>query len=345
MARIKLEHVNGIKDRYGKVRYYFRRRGFKNMRLPGIPGSAEFNAAYADALATMATARLEIGAARAEPGSVGAAVAGYLNSGHFIGLAEGTRRGRRRVLEAFAGEHGDKRVASLQPVHIERMLAAKARTPGAALNFLIALRGLMYFAKMVGLRADDPTKDVRRPQRRSAGIYPWTEEDIARFEATHAPGTRERLALALLLYTAQRRGDVLRMGRQHVRNGLVEVRQQKTGTALAIPVHAELRAVLDATPLDQMTFLVTRFGRPFSPVGFSNWFKAACRKAGLPKPASVHGLRKAAARRLAEAGCTAPEIAAITGHASLREVQRYIASADQVRMARSAMRKVAEAGS
>jgi integrase len=341
MARISLEHVNGIKDRYGKVRYYFRRRGFKNVRLPG----AEFNAAYVDALATMAAPQLEIGAARAEPGSVAAAVAGYLNSGHFINLAEGTQRGRRQVLEAFAAEHGDKRVASLQRVHVERMLAAKASTPGAALNFLIAVRGLMRFAIMVGLRADDPTVGVQRPPRRSVGIYPWTEQDIAQFEAAHAVGTRERLALALLLHTAQRRGDVLRIGRQHVRNGLVEVRQQKTGKPLHVPVHPQLKAVLDATPLDQMTFLVTRFGKPFSPVGFTNWFKGACRKAGLPQAASVHGLRKAAARRLAEAGCTAPEIAAITGHASLREVQRYIASADQVRMARSAMRKVAEAGS
>jgi integrase len=100
--------------------------------------------------------------------------------------------------------------------------------------------------------------------------------------------------------------------------------------------------VLDGTPLDQMTFITTRFGTPFAPVGFTNWFKLACRKAGLPSRASVHGLRKAAARRLAEAGCSAPEIAAITGHASLREVQRYIASADQVRLARAAMRKAVE---
>jgi integrase len=343
MARIKLEHVNAIRDRYGKVRYYLRRRGFKNVRLPGLPGSAEFMEAYSAALVSDA-ARL-VAARRSKPGSVAAAVAGYLASAHFAGLAEGTRRERRHILEAFRAAHGDKGIASLQRAHVERMVEAKAATPGAALNFLATLRGLMRFATTVGLRADDPTVGVRCPPRRSAGIYPWTEDDIARFEAAHPVGSRERLALALLLHTAQRRSDVIRMGRQHVRNGLVEVRQQKTGTALAIPVHPALQTVLDGTPLDQMTFLVTRSGKPFSPLGFTSWFKRACHNAGLPKAASAHGLRKAAARRLAEAGCTTPEIAAITGHATLREVQRYIAGADQLRMARAAMRKVAEGGS
>jgi integrase len=299
-------------------------------------------AAYAE---TENAPKIEIGATRTRPGSIAAAIAGYFASAHFAGLAESTRRERRHILEAFRAEHSDKSIASLQRVHVERMVGAKAATPGAALNFLATLRGLMRFATTVGLRADDPTIGVRCPPRRSAGIYPWTEDDIACFEAANPVGTRERLALALLLYTAQRRSDVIRMGRQHVRNGLVEVRQQKTGATLAIPVHPELRAVLDATPLDQMTFLVTRSDKPFSPLAFTSWFKRACQNAGLPKAASAHGLRKAAARRLAEAGCTAPEIAAITGHATLREVQRYIAGADQLRMARAAMRKVVGGGS
>ena len=344
MTRIKLEHVNAIRDRYGKVRYYFRRRGFKSVRLPGLPGSAEFMDAYAAAVATENAPKIEIGATRTKPGSVAAAIAGYFASAHFADLAEATRRERRHILEAFRSAHGEKSIASLQRAHVERLLEAKVATPGAALNFLATFRGLMRFAVTVGLRADDPTVGVRRPLRRSAGIYPWTEEDIARFEATHPLGSRERLAFALLLFTAQRRSDVIRMGRQHVRNGLVEVCQQKTGATLAIPVHPELRAVLDATPLDQMTFLVTGSGKPFSPLGFTSWFKRACQKARLPKAASAHGLRKAAARRLAEAGCTAPEIAAITGHATLREVQRYIAGADQLRMARAAMRNVMGGG-
>src|SRR5262249_29874304 len=102
------------------------------------------------------------------------------------------------------------------------MVSAKATTPGTALNFLVALRALMQQAITVELRVDDPTADVRGPKFRSEG---WTESDIAAFEGKHPPGSRARLALALLLYTAQRRADVIQMGRQHVRDGLIHVRQ------------------------------------------------------------------------------------------------------------------------
>ena len=157
---------------------------------------------------------------------------------------------------------------------------------------------------------------------------------IAAFEARHPIGSQARLALILLLYTAQRRADVIHMGRQHVRGGLIHIRQRKTGTTLAIPVHPDLRAALDATPAEHLTFLTTRDGRQFHPDSFTHWFKHKCREAGLPARASVHGLRKAACRRLAELGCSASVIAAISGHSTLREVSRYTAAADQVRLAR-----------
>jgi integrase len=127
------------------------------------------------------------------------------------------------------------------------------------------------------------------------------------------------------------------MGRQHIRDGVLAVRQQKTGALLAIPVTSPLAAVLDATPSDNLTFLVTDRGQPFEPMTFTKWFRRCCDAAGLPKACSAHGLRKAACRRLAEAGCSANEIASISGHASLREVERYTRAADQARMARHAI--------
>ena len=213
-------------------------------------------------------------------------------------------------------------------------MSAKAGTPGTALNFLVALRALMQHALAVGLRANDPTAGVRGPKFRSGGFYAWTEEDIGAFEAKHPIGSRARLALALLLYTAQRRADVIQMGRQHVRDGVIHVRQSKTGATLAIPIHPELRAVLDATPAEHLTFLTTTGGKPFHPDSFTHWFKRKCHEAGLPVRASVHGLRKSACRRLAELGCSANVIASISGHSTLREVSRYTAAADQVRLAR-----------
>jgi integrase len=128
------------------------------------------------------------------------------------------------------------------------------------------------------------------------------------------------------------------VGRQHIRNtpdgAVIDVKQQKTGTKLAIPIHPDLQAVLDATPSGHLTFLTTAFGKPFAAAGFTNWFREACNAAGLPRGTSAHGLRKAACRRLAEAGCSANQIAAISGHKSLAEVERYTIAANQERMAR-----------
>jgi integrase len=332
--RLKLPaYVHAFIDRHGKPRFYFRRPGYKRVPLPGLPWSPAFMTAYEQALGAETAPRLELGAGRSKPGTVAATIAGYFASASFAALAPTTRTTRRRIIERFRNEHGDKHIATLGRVHVERMVAAKADKPGTALNFLVALRGLMRHAIAMGLRADDPTLGVRGPKFRSAGFYSWTEEDIAAFEARHPISSRARLALALLLYTAQRRADVVHLGRQHLRAGLLHIRQSKTGKTLAIPVHRELQAVLDATASEHLTFLVTHNGKPFHADSFSHWFRRRCREAGLPIGASAHGLRKAACRRLAEAGCSASVIAAISGHSTLREVARYTAAAEQIRLA------------
>jgi len=186
----------------------------------------------------------------------------------------------------------------------------------------------------------DPTANIKQRAIKGDGFYTWSEEEIAQFESHHPVGTKPRLALALLLYTAQRRSDVAKMGRQHIRDGVLTVKQQKTGKPLAIPVHPHLQAVLDATPSEHLTFLVTATGKPYGGNAFSAQFRNWCDAAGLPKCCKVHGLRKAACRRLAEAGCSANEIMAISGHATMKELVRYTAAAaDQARLARNAMAK------
>jgi integrase len=196
----------------------------------------------------------------------------------------------------------------------------------------------MRHAVEIGLRVDDPTREVRAIRIKTEGHHSWTDEEIAQFEGCHPIGSRARLALALLLYTGQRRGDVIRMGAQHIRDGAIHVKQEKTGAELIIPVHPTLATIIAAAPRDHLTFVTTRLGGPFQGSAFSRWFREKCDEAGLPH-CSAHGLRKAAARRLAEAGCTAHEIGAITGHASLTELVRYTRAADQRRLAQAAMTK------
>ena len=217
-------------------------------------------------------------------------------------------------------------------------MAARAERPVAANSLRKVLRAMMKHAVEIGLRADDPTRDVRPIRIKSDGFHSWNDDEIAQFEKRHPIGSFARLALVLLLYTGQRRSDVVRMGPQHIRNGVLHVRQQKTGIELAIPVHPALAAIIADTPSYHLTFLTNQLGRPFTAGYFGQWFREQCDMAGL-RHCSAHGLRKAAARRLAEAGCTAHEIAAITGHASLKEVERYTRAVDQQKLAAAAMEK------
>src|SRR5262249_11431586 len=339
MTTLRLAYVHAFVDRHGRVRYYFRRHG-RRTPLPGLPGSSEFMAAYASALET--APRPEIAPTRTIAGSVNAMVVGYLGSAEFTQLAPTSQRQYRRIFEELRRHHGDRSIATLERRHVVLMIEAKAATPAAARDLLRCLRLLVQHAVKIGVRHDDPTIGVRVKMPKGDGFKTWTEDEITAFEAAHPIGTKPRLALALLLGTALRASDVVRVGRGHIRNGTVTgIVQQKTGGALPpIPISADLAAAINAAaPSEHVVFLVNELGRSFTAKGFGKWFTAQCERIGL-KGLSPHGLRKAACRRLAEAGCSANEIAAISGHKSLNEVARYTRAADQARKARNAMARV-----
>jgi integrase len=332
-------YVQGWVDREGRAHHYFRRLGYPRTRLPGLPWSPPFMAAYQSALDA---APAPIGGVRSKPGSLSAAIASYYGSHAFKrGLALTSQQVRKAVLEAFRREHGDKPIALLPKTFIEAVLEDMA--PTAARNWLKAIRALVTHCIKVDMLREDPTLGIKLRPIKGDGHHTWSEDEIASFEAAFAIGTRERLALALGLYTGQRRGDVLRMGRQHIRGDVLHVEQSKTGAVLVLPIHPDLHVVLDTVPSPQMTFLQTKRGAPFDPKSFTQWFGQACDKAGLSSACTFHGLRKAACRRLAEAGCTVHEIAAISGHKSLREIERYTKAADQARLAQAAMARTAKA--
>jgi integrase len=336
MAKIRLRFVQGFVAN-GRSYFYFRKPGCARVKLPGVPGSDEFMAAYQAALAADVPPS-DIGAQRNAPGTVAALVAAYAASDTFRDLAPETRRTRWAILRRFGDEHGDKRVATLKREHAEAMLRSKRPHPRQ--NFLKVLRPLLQFAISIGWRSDDPTRELGATVKRGPGFRPWGDEQIQAFRARHQLGSRARLAFELLLGTCQRRGDVVRMGPQHVRGGLLHIKQSKTGAELAIPILPELRAALDAAPSGHLTFLATTDGKPFSAAGFGNWFRDRCNEAGL-HGFSAHGLRHTACTRLANAGATGHEIAAWSGHRTLREVSRYTRSADQRVLARAAETKLA----
>lgn len=338
MAKIDLPYVQRFKDRHGHLRHYYRRRGVTRVCLPGIPGSAEFMAAYAEADAR--SPRIDHAAKRVQPRSINALVIEYYRSSDFLDLQPQTQANYRNILDRFRARFGDRSAVTIEPTHLNAIFHKMADRPGALRNLRRRLMKAFALAVELGWRKDNPVRETKSRKSRSAGFIPWTDDDIAKFERRWPSGSRERLALALLLYTGVRRSDVVGLGQQHVEAGRLRLVQTKTKKPIRIPIHPLLAA--EIAHHSGLTFLVTQYGAPFTAPGFTSWFVERAEKAGLTGR-TPHGLRKAAGRRLAEAGATAKEIAAILGHSTLDEVETYTRDADQSQLADAAMLKLVQA--
>ena len=346
-------NVKAFTDNRGKRRYYYRRKGVAEVPLPA-PTDPGFWEAYTAAASGNAPA----GKTRAPAtGTLGALIVAYLGSPAFKSLRPATQGPYRRILDRLRAASGDDAVADFQRRHIQALCNKRFAEggPEAGNNLRKMLKALFGLAVERNLRADDPTVGIKKFRASHGngserGYRTWSEEDISAFIAKFPLGTREYLALCLLLYTGQRRGDVVKLGPKNIKGRYdphdftdrrIALKQQKTDAELVIPIASELAEALAVAniPADAPAFLLTQQGHPFSPAGFTNYWRDCVREAGIEQQASPHGLRKAAARRLAEAECTEKQIAAITGHRSLAEIRRYTAAADQQRLAEQAMSK------
>src|SRR5262249_39504524 len=210
MTRLHLKDVQSYRGYH-----YFRASGSPYVQLPGVVGSAEFMEAYQRALAA---APVAIGASkRSSPGSISAAIAENYGAQAFRSLTGGTPAKRRAILERFREQYGHKRLATLPEEFIVTLI--DTMPPHTARNWLKTFRHFVRWCKSRKLMRQDPTWGIRMAVPKSDGHHTWSEDELAQFEAVHPIGSKARLALALGLYTAQRRGDVVRMGRQHIRDG------------------------------------------------------------------------------------------------------------------------------
>jgi integrase len=328
---IKLKYIRLEKD----GRAYVRRNG-RSIRLHGTPGTDEFMASYTAALSTTGTAASPK-PERIQPGSLFWLCQQYLSSAEFRCLAKSTRASRRRALEAVCAVHGHKPFAQMRERHVRKIRDEKMGTPEAANALLKALRGLFAWAVEARIAVGNPAKAVPKIKTRSEGFHTWTLEEVGQFCARWEEGTKQRLALVLLLYTGARRSDVVRLGRQMVRGGWLTFKSTKTGATVSLPILPELQAEIDRAPKG-MTFLITAFGKPFTPAGFGVRFREWCNSAGLPN-CTAHGLRKAGATIAAENGATDAQLNAIFGWAETsHEARRYTRAARQKVLAAEAMR-------
>lgn len=334
---IRLKYVHAFRDRFGRMRYYFRRHG-KRTALPGLPGSSEFMATYATQLGE--TSKQIAQRPKAARGTFASLAVRYFGSPQYLSLSSTSRINYRRVIDGFLEYHGHRHVDQMIREHVDIIIGKMANRPGAGSVLLKRLRTLVRYAIALGWTDRDPTAGVKA--YRTKEIHTWNEQEIAAFENRWSEGTRERLAFALLLFTGQRSSDVHRMHWKDFDSDTIKVVQQKTGAKLSIPIHQSLNRLLTMADRDCTTILETAYGKPFSVKGFGNMVSAAIRAAGLPARCKPHGLRKAAARRFAEAGCSASEIMSITGHRTLAEVERYTRAAEQERLARQAIKRLSE---
>jgi integrase len=340
LARFRLKYVNSFAnpDRHNAtVRHYFRRPGMKAVPLPGLPGSEEFMAAYQMALAGMSdAAKPEIGASRTLPGTVDALVVSFYqaNNKWLNVFKEETRRNWRPHIERFRERHGAKRVRLIRREYILSMLAEIER-PHVKLSWLKAIRALLRHAVPTML-TDDPTAGIKVQVPRTKGWHSWTDEEIAQYRAYWRRGSDQRLVFEFAFETASRRGEVVRLGAQHVRDARIRIARTHGSDDVDIPVTPELRAAIESMPKSgHLTYLVRANGRPWSKSALGRDFAQWAREAGLSDRCRLHGLKKAQLRRRAEKGNTVHELRELSGHKSLAMLQHYTAAADLKRLADS----------
>lgn len=347
MKRRLPAHVSAFYDRHSKERFRYR-KGAISRYLPGPFNSPEFKAAL------KAARNAEPAPGRPSstiPGTVDDLVSRYYASTGFQKPGRDRQRVVRGIIESFRAEFGKDMVRDFTFEHIEAILMARSekRRAGkrmiggksAAVNLQKQLRRLFRYAVKLGLIDTNPAELAEGVRAPKGGHHTWTEEEIVRFRARHPIGTKARLALEIILWTAQRRSDVHRFGPRHVKNGLIEFTASKGQKVMRLPAAPQLLAAIRSMPsVGIETYLVTEYGRPFSRAGFGNWFADRCREAGVPGRA--HGLRKATARRAAELQATQAMLKAIGGWEQDAEVATYTKAADQARLADTIFTRLAE---
>jgi site-specific recombinase XerD len=350
---VTMKYVQSWEDHLGRRRYRFRRAGYPRVELPvdSDPASPEFQAAYHAAMKGEKTnAAVVAVVAGGGSGSVRDAITQYLDSTTFHdAYADSTKSRQRSLLNSISRLVGNLPLAQMDRNWIGRWLETSS-TRGAQKNRLISIKPLFKWALIMRLITVDPTASIRVKAKESAGHHTWTDDEVEQYRVRHPLGTMARLALELMLNLASRRGDAIVLGRQHLKEGWLVYTQEKNRkrkpAKVETPIAPTLLAAIEAcssTP-ESLTFLTNEWGRPFAKQSFGRWFRQCCDEAGLPKSCVPHGLRKAGCRIMAESNCTPHEIAAVSGHRTLKEVERYTAAADRKRLAERAQAKVANAG-
>lgn len=337
MPRPRPPHLHRQVSRHGKTVWYVRIGKGPRIRIRSGFGTPEFDPEYQAAIAGL-PARQTPTDDRTSLGTLAWLVERYRETTAWTDLSLASRRQRENIFEHVLEAAGRQPFAKITTASIMAGRDRRAKTtPAQARKFLDTMRGLFRWAVNAKLLKVDPTAGVANPSApNSEGFTPWSIADIAAYEACWPIGTRQRVWLDVLVYTGLRRGDAVRFGRQHIRNGVGTIKTEKTDTVVTLPILPVLMKTLDAGPCGDLTFIAGEGGRPLTKELFGNLFRKACREAGLQNR-SAHGLRKAAATRAAENGATVAQLNAIFGWKGAKMATFYTEAADRRRLSLDAM--------
>lgn len=329
----------------GQTFWYYRRGHGPRIRLRGAFGSAEFMRSYRDADSGNAAAA----GGRGDQGTFGQLWALYRASPAWDKLSPATKKQRDSLMRVALERAGAQPLEVWNRKFILASIDARAHTPAQARNFFGTLRAVFKWAISREHVSVDPTVGISVARERGDGFHAWTPEELAKFEAHWPVGTRERLAFDIMLWTGLRRSDAVRVGPQHVINGSIVLDTAKTGTRVSVRILPPLARSIAASQQksapyslhsENAAFVVTSSGKPFVREAFGNWFKDACKAAGVP--GNCHGLRKALTIRLSEAGATPAEMDALLGWSGEKMSSIYARKANRVTLAEKALERLGE---
>jgi len=327
--------IAGVRQKKAKGRIYFYWAGTKPWTpLPDPAADPDGFMRKINHLRQMGKAFDE----RQRTGTFGGLVRAYRSSKHFREtLGDSTRTQYERYLSRLLKAYADAPLKEMTPEDIQRrVLDANEDTPGAANMMLTILRTLYTYARKRHRGLPDWTEGLESFAHETER-EPWPEDMLQ--AALNSDDVLFRRAVTLALYTGQRPGDVCSMTWGMVSGDMIRVKQQKTGTPLEIPMHANLAAMIADLPKadDHLFLLSNRRGGPLTSLVFLTWCQKFSRAHSVNR--TPHGLRKNATNELFEAGCSTAQVAAITGHKSLRMLEHYAKGRSQPAIARIGMSK------
>jgi integrase len=333
MPRKLPPYVTRQRLRNGNMVFYYRENHGPRIRLPA-PNDPGFMAAYFKCLSGLPKK-----AASGPKDSLAWLIGRYKESAHWANLKPSTRKMRDNILKHVAEAAGNVPYLAIKRQNINE--AIDRRLPNAGNSYRKVMSQLFKWALSVDLVEVNPVDGANRYKIKTDGFIPWTVDEVKRFHAHWPIGTRQRLAMDLALFTGLRRSDLVRVGRQHMANGVISIKTEKTGVTVHVPVFPILQRSIDAAPTSDLAFLATEKGTPFtSAASLGMWFGKACRAAKVP--GRLHGLRKAGATIAAEHGATVHQLMAMYGWMKMDEAELYTREADRKRLSVAVAEQIAD---